>query len=138
MNAQSQFEEVLKLIRETGDRCIVFRDGYDPVAVMDLASYKALLQEASKKQDISRLSEDQLLDKINRDIGEWRSSQGLQMQDYDLSQFRVDSKPGIAPVESIPSRPVVGKSPQEFVSNGVDLPVAPESDTDEYRLEPLM
>jgi len=82
-----KLQEVLKLARQTGDKVIVLDQENEPFVIMDLPNYRALLREETM---VKGLSEEDLLDKINRQIAEWKASQP-DLSDYDLSQFRVDS-----------------------------------------------
>ncbi|MBI2050470.1 MAG: hypothetical protein HYT31_01545 [Parcubacteria group bacterium] len=64
---------VFSLINKTGDRCIVLSQSKDEAyVVMSLAEYERM---AVRQADVSELSEDELLDKINRDIAVWKSQQ---------------------------------------------------------------
>ncbi len=71
---RDQLQKALRLIEKTGDRIIMFdsadaRQGY---ALMSLDEYERL---ALGNADVRGLTEDQLLDRINRDIAQWRSDQ---------------------------------------------------------------
>lgn len=63
---------VLQLIKKTGDRLVVFGDDGEPYAIMGFDEYERL---AIGKEKVSDLTEDQLLDKINRDIAAWKAEQ---------------------------------------------------------------
>ena len=80
-------DRVLDLAARTGDKVIVMSDKHDPYVVMSVKEYEALLHSSST---VDGLSEEQLLDKINRDIAVWKTSQE-DLGDYNLDQFRVDS-----------------------------------------------
>jgi hypothetical protein len=71
---RDQFQRAVNLIRKTGDRMIVFdsakRD--DGFVVMAMDEYERL---ALRNVDVRNLTEDELLDKINRDIAVWKSEQ---------------------------------------------------------------
>ena len=82
-----KLQEILDLARETGDRLIVVDQVGEPYVVMNLASYRQLLREESK---VAKLTEEELLEKINRLVSSWKSSQP-DLADYDLAQFRVDT-----------------------------------------------
>jgi hypothetical protein len=82
-----QMDRVLDLASKTGDKVIVMSDNHDPYVIMTVKEYEALLHGSST---VSELSEDQLLDKINRDIAVWKASQD-DLGDYELDQFKVDS-----------------------------------------------
>lgn len=71
--------KVFSLIKKTGDRCIVLApDSDDAYVVMSLAEYERVVLG---RADVSELSEDELLDKINRDIAVWKSQQEERKQD---------------------------------------------------------
>lgn len=71
---QNQLKKVLNLAKKTGDRVIVFDqdDSDNTYVVMSLADYEKL---AIGKSEVRDLTEDELLDKINRDIAVWKSEQ---------------------------------------------------------------
>ncbi len=73
--------KVFSLINKTGDRCIVLSEDADEAfAVMSLAEYERL---TLGKSEVASLTEDELLDKINRDIAVWKSRQPADSTDYD-------------------------------------------------------
>ena len=86
MNSK-QLNRLLNLVRETGDRLVITDSASDEVfAVMSLDEYENLAQ--LKKMDLSPeamppasyrevgdLTEQGLLEKINRDIADWRGAQ---------------------------------------------------------------
>ena len=82
-----QIEKVLDLASKTGDKVIVLSDTHDPYVVMSVKDYEALLHGPSS---VKGLSEDELLDKINRDIAIWKASQD-NLADYSLEDFRVET-----------------------------------------------
>ncbi len=70
----NELQRAIRLIRKTGDRIIIFdsenkQNGY---VLMSLAEYERL---ALARNDVRGLTEEELLDKINRDIAIWRSEQ---------------------------------------------------------------
>jgi len=69
-----QLKQAIDLSRKTGDRLIVYDMSQDDSAfvVMNLDEYEKL---ALGKHEIHDLTEDELLDKINRDIATWKSEQ---------------------------------------------------------------
>ncbi len=86
----SQFAKILKLIKLTGEKVIVFKDNQEFV-VSSLDDYTRLIEGS---QPVAELSEGQLLDKINRDIALWRESQKeLNLKVDDI----VDSDQDISP-----------------------------------------
>jgi len=72
-NSLGGLQKVFDLIRKTGDRCIVLSsDGEEANVIMSLVEYERL---ALGKADVVHLTEDELLDKINRDIAIWKTQQ---------------------------------------------------------------
>ena len=73
---QNQLQKAIDLAKKTGDRLIVF----DPknidniYVIMSLDDYEKLVIGHS---EVRNLTEDQLLDKINRDIAIWKSEQEI-------------------------------------------------------------
>ena|SRR3989338_11235610 len=121
-----KLDQVLDLAHRTGDKIIVISEHHDPYVVMSIREYEALLHGSSP---IQGLSEDELLDKINRDIAVWKASQeeGSNFADYDLDKFKVDmpKKDAVSAV-ALPSegKPLAAKSEIE-----------PEED--KYYIEPI-
>ena len=71
-------QKVISLVKKTGDRLVV----YDPnnkdniFVIMSIEEYEKLI---IGKSEVRNLTEDELLDKINRDIAIWKSEQ----EDYE-------------------------------------------------------
>lgn len=80
-------DKVLALAARTGDKVIVLSETNEPFVVMAVKEYESLLHGVT---DVNKLTEDELLDKINRDIAVWKASQE-ESGDYDLDQFKIDS-----------------------------------------------
>ena len=70
----NQLQKVISLAKKTGDRLIVFdpQNNSDTYVVMPLDEYEKLV---IGKSEVRSLTEDELLDKINRDIAIWKSEQ---------------------------------------------------------------
>ena len=114
---------VLDLAAKTGDKVIVVSDNHEPYVVMTVKEYEALLHNSST---VGSLTEEQLLDKINRDIAVWKASQE-DLGDYNLEQFRVDS------IRKDDSKELkVEKIPEDF--NVENLSASGE---DKYYIEPV-
>lgn len=80
--------KVFALIKKTGDRCIVVSsNGEDVNVVMSLPEYERL---ALGKSDVSSLTEDELLDKINRDIAIWKTQQ--EMEEKPINPWLSEAK----------------------------------------------
>ena len=66
-------KKVLDIINKTGDRCIIVSENSDQAyAIMSLKEYERIMLG---KAEVTELTEDELLDKINRDIAVWKSQQ---------------------------------------------------------------
>ncbi|MFC1678504.1 hypothetical protein ACFLZ9_02065 [Patescibacteria group bacterium] len=76
MFMENHLIKVLKLAKKTGDRLIVFNpfDAEITYVVMSIDEYEKLVIGKSEVRD---LTEEELLDKINRDIAIWKSEQEL-------------------------------------------------------------
>jgi hypothetical protein len=74
---QDQLQKAINLAKKTGDRLIVFDSSkQDSVfVVMSLKDYENLVLG---KSEVRGLTEDELLDKINRDIAIWKSERDLE------------------------------------------------------------
>jgi hypothetical protein len=90
---QSQLQKAILLARKTGDKLIVF-DSSNPEAayvIMTLDQYERIAENQTK---ITGLTEQELLDKINRDIAIWKSEQedmGWGLKKY-INRWRDDSQ----------------------------------------------
>lgn len=70
--AASSFSKILDLVNKTGDTCVVLDASGEPAyVVLPFRVYERL---AAGKADVAGMTEDELLEKINRDIALWRSS----------------------------------------------------------------
>jgi len=66
-------EKIIDLIKKTGDKCIILdAEGQPQYVIMSFDDYEKLI---SAKMEVAGLTEDELLDKINRDIANWKSGQ---------------------------------------------------------------
>jgi len=66
-------QKVFNLINKTGDRCIVLSEQQDDAyVIMSLQEYERMTIGRSAVTD---LTEEELLDRINRDIAVWKSQQ---------------------------------------------------------------
>jgi hypothetical protein len=72
---QDQLQKAINLAKKTGDRLIVF-DSSKPDNVFVVLSLKDYENLILGKSEVRGLTEDELLDKINRDIAIWKSDQG--------------------------------------------------------------
>jgi hypothetical protein len=80
---RNQLEKAIDICKKTGDRLIVFDNirSDSPFVVMNLDEYEKLVLQRS---EIRGLTEEELLDKINRDIALWKSNQPS--EEFELKQ----------------------------------------------------
>ena len=68
----SQLNRVIKLVRRTGDKTVIMDNESDAVMMlMDLGAYEKMLDNHT---GVEKLTEEELLEKINRDVAIWRAS----------------------------------------------------------------
>jgi hypothetical protein len=110
-----QLQRAINLVRKTGDRILIFdrNSGNDNVfAIMSLDEYEKL---ALNRNEVINLTEEELLDKINRDIAVWKSQQDIypgQREEADEFDF-FDSRSEIEDGRSENSNPASGKLKRE-------------------------
>lgn len=75
-------KKIINLIEKTGDRCVVVdQEGNPAFVIMSFSAYEKLVEG---KSDITDLTEEQLLEKINRDVSIWRSAQDeAKLQEFE-------------------------------------------------------
>jgi hypothetical protein len=86
---QDQLQKAINLVKKTGDKLIVY-DSAKPdntFVIMALKDYENLVLGRS---EVRGLTEDELLDKINRDIAIWKDSQELRELAVDQYNFAKD------------------------------------------------
>jgi PHD/YefM family antitoxin component YafN of YafNO toxin-antitoxin module len=116
-------EKVLELTAKTGDKVIVISETHEPFVILALKEYQALMTHNTSLQE---LTEQELLEKINRDIAVWKASQEDLSVDYNLDQFKVESKDKASGVVS-QANPIFQKP--------VDTPEVEEEE--KYYIEPV-
>lgn len=83
------FKKVIDLIKKTGDKCIVLDEEGEPVYVlMTFGDYQALVFGKSAPE-VAGLTENELLEKINRDIAAWKAAQQVE----SLNNWQVIENP---------------------------------------------
>lgn len=98
----NQLKQLLNLIRRTGERCFVADNESNEVfTLMTLSDYEKLLNNEAGR-DIAKLSEDEMMDKINRDVAYWRSAQP-QMEESAEFEAKKEVKPAMPPKVNKPS-----------------------------------
>ena len=75
----TKLQEIINLINKTGDNCIVLdHQGNPAYVVVKFDNYQSMILN---KAEVARLTEDELLDKINRDVATWKANQDAENQD---------------------------------------------------------
>ena len=73
-------EKILNLIQKTGDKCIYFDPrSEENFVIMSVEEYERMLGNTGEIKD---LTQEQLLDKINRDIANWKAENENEMSDW--------------------------------------------------------
>ena len=68
----SQINRVIQLVRKTGDKVVLMDNESEAVLMlMDLGVYEKML--STSPQRIETLTEEELMEKINRDVAVWRA-----------------------------------------------------------------
>jgi len=68
----SQLNRILNLVRRTGDKFVILdQESDEAFTLMPLSDYEHLLDGASS---VSDLSEEEIWEKVDRDLNEWRSN----------------------------------------------------------------
>jgi hypothetical protein len=82
---QNQLQKAINLAKKTGDRLIVYdmSTGEDAYVVMGLDEYEKLVTGNNHVKD---LTEDELLDKINRDIAVWKNEQNNKEESGEVEE----------------------------------------------------
>ena len=82
---ENQLKKAIEIAKKTGDRLIVYDSAksHPPYVIMSLDEYEKV---TFKRSDVRGLTEDELLDKINRDIAIWKNEQ----KDSDFTETAKD------------------------------------------------
>lgn len=80
----NEFPGILKLLKMTGGKYIIVENGKPSFVMMSMDEYDRLL--GSRKKVDEKVSERGLIDKINRNIAEWKMKQdeGRDYFDYEM------------------------------------------------------
>ena len=99
----NQLQKAIELARKTGDRLIVYNtEKKDIFVVMSLNEYEKLVIGRS---EVRHLTEDELLDKINRDVAIWKSEQDFQALGSEKGEYydqnEIDYSPDFSKIDKI-------------------------------------
>jgi hypothetical protein len=72
----SQLNRVINLVKRTGEKTVIMDNESGAVMMlMDLGAYEKMLDHvAPRESSVEKLTEEELLEKINRDVAIWRAS----------------------------------------------------------------
>ncbi|NCN07134.1 hypothetical protein GW933_00410 [Candidatus Falkowbacteria bacterium] len=126
-------QKVINLIKKTGDKVVILdKSGDLDCVIMNISDYEKLV---FGKTEVKGLTEDELLDKINRDIEIWKDSQEnghLPIDQHDFSQELDKNSEPLIDYNFNEMPPVA--SNQDFSLN---LDNSEEEDEDRYYFEPV-
>lgn len=104
---QNQLQLIIELIKKTSDKAIVLEGDKPAYVIMALKDYEKLLLDHS---EVRGLTENELLDKINREVAVWKSDQEKVKEieeeyaksideepwsrDFDLTEDRISDRIG--------------------------------------------
>lgn len=98
-----ELKKVIKMVKETGDRIIVFdpEEGGDNFVVLPWEEYEKLIkysgiksEEKTKEGELKNLTENELIDKINRDIAAWKNeNEGKRLDSYKIIESFLQTEP---------------------------------------------
>ena len=81
-------QKIINLIKKTGDKAIILDETGEPgFVIMAVGDYENLI---IGKSGVQGLTEEELLDKINRDIAVWKDTQELRELSIDQYNFAKD------------------------------------------------
>jgi len=84
------FAKILPLLKQTRGSMIVVNEAGEPLYVaVSFEEYDRLL---ASSRNVKGLTEDQLLEQINRDIAEWKNSQTAAADNWTALDEIIDSK----------------------------------------------
>jgi PHD/YefM family antitoxin component YafN of YafNO toxin-antitoxin module len=131
----SQLNKVLNLVKRTGDKVVILDNESDNAMVMmGLDAYEKILNNQDSIED---LSEEQLLERINRDIAIWRSYNEKENEAHVSSES--DDAKFIKLAEKEAQEPVMETEIQEIPKiEEEDLKnMAEDEEEEKFYLEPI-
>ena len=136
---EDQLKKALKLAKRTGDRVIMV-DSADPrnsaFVVMNIDEYEKMLSyKEGYKEDVKGLTEEQLIDKINRDIALWKEEeQEEEIEDIFPAE---EGEEDMIEEESMYYYPGIMEDHPEIFSEQEEEEVPPEEEPEEKKETPF-
>jgi len=137
----AQLNRVIKLVRSTGDKTIIMDNESDtPLMLMDLGAYEKMLDAQSPRAaDVKKLTEEELLEKINRDVAIWRAYNDKE-EPVEIYEELVEKTKEVKPAPNVlPEAPAVAvkindiKMGQEESASDI----VAEEEEEKFYLEPI-
>lgn len=96
-----QLRKAISLAKKTGDRLIVYDSSNqeDPFVVMSFDEYEKMV---TTRSEVRGLTEDELLDKINRDIAIWKSEQVFNVSEKNIDESKEQFLADISSISQAP------------------------------------
>lgn len=79
---KNQLDKIIYFVKNTGDRVIVLKDDSEFV-VIPLDEYEGLFRH---KKELTAMTEEEILSRVNREIALWRESQKICTDDIDFPE----------------------------------------------------
>jgi hypothetical protein len=86
-----QFQKAMDIARKTGDRLIIFDTAKtnEAFVIMSLDEYEKNVYSVKNELNVTDLTEDELLDKINSDIAAWKNEKEIRKnKEEKINNFR--------------------------------------------------
>ena len=91
-------KKILDLIRKTGDRYIFEDEQGEIFVILPVSDYENIVL---KNSQVKSLSEEELLNKINKDVALWKAGQEEESINQDLPDPEVDSAEPVEDQEKV-------------------------------------
>lgn len=129
---ESNLRRIIKLIQKTGDRFIVMDSENElPYIIMSLSDYERWQSPA--KENV-KMSEGELLEKINREIALWRAQQELKENFEDDQSLLREERKRTAEMESL--KKILEKKPA-IPFEDIEKDIKDINEEDKYYFEPV-
>ncbi len=144
----SQLNRVINLVKRTGDKTVIMDNESDStMMLMDLGAYEKMLDQP-RGVDVKQLTEEELLEKINRDVAVWRAyNDKEQIERFDESVPNFEESPAVreklAEVKQTPNvfpeAPVVMVKTNDIKMNQEESAsdIVAEEEEEKFYLEPV-
>lgn len=139
----SQLNRVISLLKRTGDKTVIMDNESDAVMMlMDLGAYEKMLDN---HQGIEKLTEEELMEKINRDVAVWRAYNDKEIAEiYDKVMEKAPSAPTYVPKPEEPAVIEKGKDVNLVMVENVHAQqeqsasdIVAEEEEEKFYLEPV-